>query len=170
MTKGERWRGQMPFRRNARLWTEPLKQQGRGGESSLADTRPWAAEVLHWMRWMDGIRAKGHGKSYGSFTEHVRQEFRAWQERNGLDAWSDPITFEYRLHRRQRVVVSIVHPAIFHRKIRGDGSKGFVLEGRILSIDGLPPARRYQTGEFALTRIIGRHPIRLLAEGQKVLE
>ena len=57
-------------------------------------------------------------------------------------------------------MVTITYPRIYHRKIRGDGSKGFVLEGRILSIEGVPSACK--TGEFALNRIIGQHPLRLL--------
>jgi hypothetical protein len=99
----------------------------------------------------------------GSFTERVRQELMAWLKEKGL-GWHSPINFEYRLHRHKRVAVTLTNPRIYHRRLRGDGSKGFVLEGKILSIDGLRPAGIAKHGEFALTRIVGHHPVRLLAE------
>lgn len=156
MAKDERWRGRMPFRLNWKYRPEPLDQQGRGGEPSLA-------YIVHqWWPLLDRLREQGHGKAEGSFTERARSELRAWLEKNGLDTWHDPVSFEYRLHRHKRITVTLTHLNIYHRRLRGNGSKGFVLEGRVLSINGLPPAHRNYIGEFALTRIVGRHPIRLL--------
>lgn len=158
ITRG-RWRGRMPFRQNKRTWPEPLEQQGRTGEPSPASYRA----LLALWAWFDTVRQQGDGMAEGSFTERARMALWAWMEKNGLN-WYNPISFQYRLYRRRTISVTINHARIYHRRIRGDGSKGFVLEGRILSIDGAPPAYG-KNGEFALTRIIGSHPIRLLAEG-----
>lgn len=158
MAKDERWRGQMPFRLNRRYRPEPIKQQGRGGEPSLAYV------VRTWWPLLNKLHEQGYNKGAGSFTEHVRQELRAWLEAHGLDHWGSQISFEYRLSRHKRIRVTLSNPRIFHRRLRGDGSKGFMLEGGLIAIDGRLPARRYQLGEFALTRIVGRHPVRLLAE------
>lgn len=157
MSKDERWRGRMPFRLNRRiLRTEPLEQQGRGGEPSLA----------HFCRQMDRVNRfheQGRGKAEGSFTERIRQEFRAWQKRNGLD-WHSPLSFDYRLYRHRTVRITLTSPHIFHRRLCGNGSKGFVLTGEVLSINGLRPGGMNKRGEFALNRIVGHHPVRLLAE------
>lgn len=61
--------------------------------------------------------------------------------------------------------MAVSAPRIYHRRIRGNGSKGFMLEGRLLSIDGMPTVRK--VGEFALSRIVGQHPLRLLVAGAR---
>lgn len=160
MSKGERWRGQIPFRLNRRLVTEPLEQQGRTGEPSPSNAHPYA-KILRMWGWLDHIREQGHGQGPGSFTESVREAYKHWLKKNGLNHFS-AITFEYRLHRRKRVMVTVSGCCIYHRRIRGDGSKGFTLEGLVQSIDGLPPAHKNFIGEFALSRIIGHHPLRML--------
>ena len=152
----------MPFRLNRMepyKRPEPLDQQGRGGEPSLAYFRAF-------MDWIDRIRRHGDGMAEGSFTEHARFELARWLKANGLDKWYSPITFQYRLHRHRTVTVVITGPNIWHRRHRGNGSKGFVLEGRIVSMDGEPTAYG-KWGEFALNRIVGRSPIRALAEGNR---
>jgi len=153
MTKDERWRGRMPFRQNRKLWPGPLAHRGRTGEPSLANLLDYA----------DEIHRQGKGKAEGSFTEHVRSELRAWLTKNSLN-WRSQISFQYRLYRHKVVIVTVSTPRIYHHRFRGNGSKGFTLEGRILSIDGRLPAYG-KVGEFALNRIIGQHPLRLLAEG-----
>jgi hypothetical protein len=152
----------MPFRQNRRLWPgwpEPLDQQGRGGEPSLAF-------IVHEL-WpaLDRLHVQGYGRAEGSFTERVRYALRDWRREHGL-AWHDPISFVYRLHRHRTISVTLTHPQIYHRRLRGDGSKGFVLEGVVLSIDGLPPSHRNYIGEFALNRIVGQMPVHLLAAGE----
>lgn len=159
MIEHGRWRGQMPFRLNRTSRPEPLEQQGRGGEPSRASLR-------YWLDWLEDMRRRAAGKAAGSFTEHARHELAAWMKQKGLDPWHSPVSFQYRLYRRRTVLVTITRPRIYHRRIRGDGSKGFVLEGLVQSIDGLSPACRNQFSEFALNRVIGQHPIRLLMEGE----
>lgn len=164
MNKDNRWRGQMPFRLNRRYRpsSEPIKQQGRGREPSLAYLQ---YVVKEYWPMLDEVREQGHGKAVGSFTEKARMALFAWLEAQGLDFWHSPISFQYRMYRRKIVTVTLTRPMIFHRPLRGDGTKGFVLEGAVVSIDGQLPRRRYMRAEFVLTRIIGQHPIRLLAEG-----
>lgn len=152
----KRWRGRMPFRMQRRGRPEPLEHQGRGGEPSLANFR----RMLDYMR---GYDESSQGRAEGSFTEGVRKAFRAWRKEHGL-GWHDSISFEYRLHRHRQVLVTLAYANVYHRRLRGDGSKGFVLTGEVLSIDGLQPDRRNKRGEFALTRIVGRHPVRALVE------
>ncbi len=150
----------MPFRQNHRLWTEPLEQQGRGGEPSLANVRQW-------LELRNRLQEQGRGMGEGSFTERIRRAFLDWLKKNGLTRY-DTISFEYRLYRHKTIRVTLTWPNIYHRRLHGDGSKGFMLEGTVLSLDGLPPSHRNYHGEFALTRIIGRHPMRLLAEAEEV--
>jgi hypothetical protein len=160
MPVSKRWRGQMPFRQNRRLWPEPLEQQGRGGESSLA----------HFRRTLDFLReytTSSQGKGPGSFTEGIREALKDWLKARGMD-WYSQISFEYRLSRHKRITVNMTHPRIYHRPQRGDGSKGFVLDGIVLSIDGLLPPHRTYYGEFALNRIVGHHPVRLLTMGEMI--
>lgn len=160
MIKDGRWRGRMPFRQNRKLlWPEPIDHRGRTGEPSLAN-------FINILDFANEIRRQGHSKSEGSFTEHVRQELHDWLAKNGLN-WHSQISFRYRLYRRKVVVVTITYPRIYHRKLRGNGSKGFTLEGRILSIDGMPPAYG-KVGEFALNRIVGHHPLRMLVAARNI--
>lgn len=102
-------------------------------------------------------------KGAGSFTEGIREALMAWLKAQGMD-WYSQISFEYRLSRHKRITVSLTHPRIYHRPMRGAGSKGFMLDGLILSIDGLPPAHRNYHGEFAVNRIIGQNSLRMLTE------
>ena len=154
---GKRWRGRMPFRMSRRLRAEPLEQQGRGGEPSLARFR----RMLDIMRGYDES-ARGHGA--GSFTEGIREAMKDWLKAQGMD-WHSQITFEYQLSRHKRITVSLTRPRIYHRPVRGAGSKGFMLDGTILSIDGLPPSHRGMWGEFAVNKIIGQNSLRMLTEG-----
>ena len=150
----------MPFRLNRRYQPrpEPLEQQGRGGEPSLA-------YIVHtWWPLLDRLQEQGHSKAAGSYTEKARMALFAWLEANGIDRWYGTINFQYRMYRHQIVTVTLSRPCIFHRPLRGDGTKGFVLEGTVVAIDGRPPARRNLVAEFVFTRIIGQHPIRFLAE------
>lgn len=147
----------MPFRMSQKLRAEPLEQQGRGGEPSLARFR----QMLDIMRAND---ASGRGKSAGSFTEGIREAMEAWLKARGL-SWHSQITFEYRLSRHKRIMVTMRQARIYHRPMRGAGSKGFILEGVILSINGLPPSHRNQWGEFAVNKIIGQHSLQMLTEG-----
>ena len=147
----------MPFRQNKDIWPEPLDQQGRGGEPSLANFRAL-------LDWFSIIRKQGDGMAEGSFTEQARRALAAWMEKNGLK-WHSLLSFQYRLHRHQTITVTITNPNIWHRRLSGNGSKGFMLEGRIISIDGAPTAYG-RVGIFALTRIVGQHTVRLLAEGR----
>lgn len=151
-----RWRGKIPFRVNRKVMPEPLEQQGRGGEPSLANFR----RVLDFLRGWDET---ARGKAEGSYTQRVRDAFRVWRESQGI-GWHDPINFQYRLSRHKRIAVTLIGHNIYHRPRRGAGSKGFMLEGMVQSIDGLPPAHRTYWAEFAIGRIIGSHPIRLLTE------
>ncbi len=152
----KRWRGRMPFRMSRRLRAEPLEQQGRGGEPSLA----------HFRWWMDVLRANdkaGRGKGADSFTEGIREAMKEWLASQGMNYYSQ-ISFEYKLSRHRRITVTMTHPRIYHRPIRGAGAKGFILDGEILSIDGLRPDAGNRRGEFALSRIIGQNSLRMLTE------
>ena len=143
MIKNGRWRGRMPFRSNHRLLTETLEEQGRTGEPSLITSLN-----VH-DRWFENAR----GRSKGSFTEHVRRELHDWLNGKGIPL--GPITFEYKLFRHRIITVIMDMPRIYHHRTIGDGSKGFVLEGSVRSIDGARPygfARHYP---FALNRIVG---------------
>lgn len=122
---------------------EPLEKQGRGGEPSLASLL-WLSDKLH---------EEGRGRAAGSFTEEVRNELRDWLKAKGL-VWPFTITFEYRLYRHRIITVMMQYPAIFHYRLMGDGSKGFMLVGKVLSIDGARP--RGCRDAFAMTRIVGR--------------
>ena len=153
MIKHGRWRGQMPFRCNRRLWTEPLAQQGRTGEPSLATI----------LELANRFHEAGRGKSKGSFTEYLRHEFDSWRKDNGL-TWDSPLTFEYRMYRHRTVMVVMRYHNIFHHRLTGDGSRGFVLTGEVLSIDGAIPDRWCRrSGAFCLTRIVGQMRKQFLA-------
>ena len=145
----------MPFRLNRTTRPEPLEQQGRGGEPSLAI-------FVAQMDRANKLHEEGRGKAAGSFTEHLRREFVAWRKAKGW-SWRTPLTFEYRLHRRRTVMVVLDMPHIRHNKLVGDGSKGFMLEGNILAIDGVQPEAYLRRYGFALTRIVGRFRQELLA-------
>lgn len=149
----------MPFRLNRRYRTEPLEQQGRGGEPSLAS---YLVDV--WWPLLGKLHEQGHGKAAGSYTEKARMALFAWLKANGIDRWYGTINFQYRMYRRRIVTVTLSRPCVFHRPLRGNGTKGFVLEGTVVAIDGRPSAHRNLIAEFVFTRIIGQHPIRLLAE------
>ena len=148
----------MPFRLSRKLRAGPLEQQGRGGEPSLANEFTW------WLDLYQDNMKSGHGRGAGSFTEGIRTTMRDWLKARGL-SWYSQITFEYRLSRHKKITVTMNRARIYHRPIRGAGSKGFMLDGVILSINGLPPSRRNQLGEFAMNKIIGHDSLRMLTEG-----
>jgi hypothetical protein len=55
MAKDKRWRGRMPFRLDRKFRPEPLEQQGRGGEPSLA-------YIVHeWWPLLDRFQEQGRG-------------------------------------------------------------------------------------------------------------
>lgn len=139
----------MPHRQNRRFFPVPLDQQGRGGEPSLA------VRLKASWDYYTRLREESRGKAEGSFTQAVRSEFHAWMRRNGLD-WHSQITFEYKWSRHRIVLVVMDMPYIIHDKLAGDGSKGFLLLGNVLSIDGAQPASWQRRGVFAMTRIQGR--------------
>jgi len=119
--------------------------------------------MLDEMNWWGGLRGEGHGKAAGSFTEQVREQFEDWLKERNL-SYLSAITFEYRLYyRRKTITVAISHIHIFHNRLAGDGSKGFVLDGRVLAIDGAPPSGEARHYQFALNRIVGRFQRELLA-------
>ncbi len=152
-TQRNRWRGRMPFRQSRKLWTEPLKKQGRTGEPSLATMR-------NLLQLANKFHEEGRGKAEGSFTEQLRLQFRDWLKAKSLK-WPFTITFEYRLYRHRIITVVMQGPSFFHNRLMGDGSKGFMLEGRVLSIDGVRPIPC--SGMFAMTRIVGRFKQEFLA-------
>jgi hypothetical protein len=142
----------MPFRLIKELRPEPLEQQGRGREPSPALTMQnrWAYVLEYWKRQND-FDVTGHGCSAGSYAVAMRQAFADWRKDKGI-RYDDPITFEYRLSRRKIVTIAMINPRIMHKRKRGNGRKGFVLEGQILSIDGVRPTGRWQ--ELALNRVV----------------
>lgn len=152
-----RWRGRMPFRQNRRneYWSEPLEQQGRTGEPSLAQR--FAAAIARAGRYAEA----GQGKAHGSFTAEARRALRTWQRDQGIGPY-DPVTFTYRLYRHRTVQVTLTGARICHWPAWGAGSKGFVLVGNVLAIDGLQARPNHV---FALTRIVGHErlvPVPLL--------
>lgn len=157
--KEKRWRGQMPFRLRTDLRTEPLKQEGRDGESSPAQRSNLYAQLLR--IWDE--RDKGKGKHRGSFTSGINDALIQWLKENTLSTYG-PVAFDYKFSRHKIVHIVLNLPRIRHHPTTGRGKAGFVLTGVILSIDGLPPSRLRSLGEFAITRIISHH-IPLLLEG-----
>ena len=156
MIRDGRWRGRMPFRQNREIWTEPLIHQGRTGEPSPA---LFAKNFRTFWNFCDA----GSGKARGSFTEGLRGALAAWMQIN-IGNTRGPVTFRYRLFRHKIITVTLAHPTIFHRKQYGRGSKGFVLAGEVMSIEGVVPDRwTRRISAFALSRIIGQHPIKVLA-------
>ena len=155
MLQNKRWRGRMPFRTNRKIGAETFEHKGRTGE-------PSPATFIQVWRSIWTFREAGNGKSRGSFTESLRKTLAVWLKEN-LGNFRGPVTFQYRLSRKKVILVTMAYPTIYHRKHYGEGSKGFVLAGRVLSVDGVPPDRWNLRADFALSRIIGQHPIRILA-------
>jgi len=135
-----RWRGIMPFRKNANL----LTLQRRTGE-------PSPATIIHGY---EGSYPPGWGMAEGSYTEKMRQVLWSWMEAK-YGSYLCPLSFDYKLHRKQTITVTGEYPNIKHLPEYGNGKRGFVLEIRIISINGLAfTGLRRQ--HFAWNRIIGK--------------
>lgn len=149
----------MPFRLIRQLRTEPLEQQARGREPCPSPTEPpniYARILALWAR-IDAFDAPGKGRSEGSYTAAMRQALTDWCKENGI-GYDDELTFEYRLFRRKRIMVAMKNPRIYHRRKYGNGSKGFVIEGDIISIDGMKPQFGSFGTHFSFNRIIKTAP------------
>lgn len=142
MIKNGRWRGRIPFRVRPEL-----------------RDRDWREAY----RRFSHHRMAGHGRAEGSYTEEIRKALVQWMKEK-IGSGLEPVTFQYRLYRRKIVTVTVAYPTIFHHPEHGNGSKGFVLAARVLSVDGAPLTRlgRMLVREFAMNRIVGRESIKEL--------
>ena len=155
MIKNGRWRGNMPFRQDHNTQSETLQRQGRGGEPSPVSANQKFGPFGE-------ILPEGYGRAKGSFTEKLRRALFEWMKDMYGNTYG-PVTFQYRLYRKKTIMVTDTFPCIFHYKNLGRGSKGFFLKVNILSIDGAPPGGIAKYYIFALNKIVGQHPIRILA-------
>jgi len=148
-----RWRGIMPFR----VHREPISSQGRTGEPSPATA---------YREYLDYYEREGNDKAEGSYTEKLREALREWMKVN-LGSTLSPLTFEYRLSRHRIVLVTGNGPYISHDPRIGSGGRGFTLHlAKVLSMDGVPMDKETrffaQITGFALNRIVGRIPVKML--------
>jgi len=129
----------MPFRRS-----NHLNSQRRTGEPSPASI------ILGY----EGFYPPGYGKAEGSYTQQLRLALWKWMDAT-YGSRLPPLTFDYKLHRKQTITVTGEYPYIKHLPEYGNGKRGFVLEIRIISINGLAfTGLRRQ--HFAWNRIIGK--------------
>jgi hypothetical protein len=111
---------------------------------------------------------EGYGKASGSYTEKMRLSLWDWiQDKYGTNWISATLTFDYKLYRHKIVTVVIRSPKIEHKPSYGNGKRGFILIGHVLSIDGVQ-LRTFPSKEitFAWNRIIGRNNFLALPESK----
>jgi len=141
----------MPFRQIKSV-RELLDQYRRGGESSFS--------ALYYG--LHSLREQGHSRADGSFTERLRNALFDWLDHNYGTRFATVI-FDYRLSRKRTVTVTARGLYLRHDPLCGKGSRGFVLDAEILSIDGTP--YKGPRGMFSWNRIIGREKLLLITEG-----
>ena len=138
--------GRITRKSSAQSLAETINSKGRGGEPSPAYNQD------HFMAYLshDSLLPDGWGKHEGSFTQKLNEEFRKWLDENhstgvinykygtGSYHTHSPIVFQYRLSRHKRVTVTMEAASFRHDPARGSSKRGFILDGRILAIDGLP--------------------------------
>ena len=151
-----RWRGRMPFRQSLAV-RDLLIQQRRTGEPSPSSNLQSFFSVY---RELLAMHRQGDGKADGSYTGKVRKALQDWVETN-TGSWIGPLTFEYRISRKQTVLVTGTYPYIKHNPLWGAGQRGFVLELYAGSIDGaVPTGARIRS--FAFNRIVGQSALKAL--------
>jgi len=136
----------MPFR-SSLIVRKQLDQLRRTGE-------PSPAKVSEYLDLIDREKAKGFHMAEGSFTETMRKELWRWMKTN-YGSSLHPLTFEYKLSRKKKVVIVGERPFIRHTPLYGKGVRGFLLVITILSVDGVPYVGMRRT-TLAWSRIIGK--------------
>lgn len=142
----------MPFRNVGTDSRKLLDLQRRTGEPSPS--------------FCDWKYPEGHGKAHGSFTEKMRLSLWEWMKQK-YGSMPHPLTFDYKLSRHKTITVIGIFPRIIHNPSWGKANKGFVLEIRVTSIDGVPVKMTLgNRTRLSWNRIVGRD--RFLALPQPV--
>lgn len=144
----------MLFRRDA----NHLDQRRRGSE-------PSPAIIIHGY---EGFHEPGYGMAEGSYTESMRKALWAWMEVK-YGTMFHPLTFDYKLHRRQIISVIGSYPYIKHLPDFGRGKRGFLLELTIDSVNGVAFGGPFRRQYFAWNRIVGRDRFLALPVGDCLL-
>ena len=147
----------MPFRsKKHNALTRTLHSQQRTGEPFPPSSNRWG--------W-NFPKPDGYGKAAGSYTYEMRKQLALWMEER-LGSWTMPLTFEYKLSRHKKVIVTGSHPYIKHNP-----GIGFTLMLSHTSIDGLPT--KFWFGNrvaFAWNRIVAKERFLSLSEGTKQIQ
>ena len=80
--------------------------------------------------------------------------------------YADALVFDYKMSRHKVVKVSMNSGNITHRPIYGSGSKGFILTGDVISIDGRRTHPKDKRLIFALNTVIGHEVLRGLSNAE----